>query len=585
MRTWLILAMLFPAGVWAQTDAEKFEALHQAEWEFRLREFPMLATSVGDPRYADRLSGQRLADHQRRREYWDSVLVQLDDIQADRLEVRDQANLAVFRRQINSFVTNHKNGGYLIPFNSDWGFWVSLGRLPDEVPLNNLQDYQNYLARLSQLPKVMDDYIELMREGIRRGMTQPAVILEGRDQSIRAQVVEDAADSVFFRPFLGQAYAGIAGSEDQKAELARKAEKLVGDQLVPAYSRLLAFMTGEYRDAARETLGASSLPNGKSYYADQIRFFTTLDLTAENIHQIGLDEVARIRQEMEQIIRQVEFEGDFAAFLAHLRTDSRFYADTPRQLLMAAAYYSKKMDGKLPELFNTLPRQPYGVEPVPADLAPFFTGGRYVPAPVDSTRPGYYWVNTHNLASRPLYTLPALTLHEAVPGHHLQIALAQEQGDQPPFRRNDYISAFGEGWGLYAEFLGVEAGIYESPYEHFGRLTYEMWRACRLVVDTGLHAFGWERQQAIDYLASNTALSLHEVTTEIDRYISWPGQALSYKLGELKIKALRSRAERALGDVFDLRDFHDVVLSQGSVPLGLLEQAVDRYIAESSSSG
>ena len=302
-------------------------------------------------------------------------------------------------------------------------------------------------------------------------------------------------------------------------------------------------------------------------------------MTAQQIHDLGLEQVARIRSEMQAIIDELEFEGDFAAFIEFLRTDPQFYAKTPKELLAHASYYAKKIDGRLPMIIGHHPRQPYGVAPVPEEIAPFYTAGRYVGAPLDAHRGGYYWVNTYALESRPLYAIPALTLHEGAPGHHTQGALAKEHDDQPPFRRYDYISAYGEGWGLYAEKLGLEMDIYETPYEHFGRLTYEMWRACRLVIDTGVHAMGWTREQAQDYLSSNTALSIHEVTTEIDRYISWPGQALSYKLGEYTIWQLRRKSEESLGEAFDLRAFHDYILGLGSVPLDVLTDEVDRWIA------
>jgi uncharacterized protein (DUF885 family) len=368
----------------------------------------------------------------------------------------------------------------------------------------------------------------------------------------------------------------ISAAEAER--LRQAARTAISDSVIPGYQAFLDFMRDEYLPGARTTLGAFALPNGRAYYAHKIRQFTTLDLSADEIHQIGLDEVARIRLEMQAIIDATGFDGSFADFLAFLRNDPRFYAETPEDLLKEAAFIAKTMDGKLPALFNTLPRTPYSVAPVPDDIAPKYTGGRYVPPAAGSNQPGYYWVNTYALDSRPLYTLPALTLHEAVPGHHLQWALAIEQEAQPDFRQYDYISAYGEGWGLYSEWLGVESGIYEDPYDDFGRLTYEMWRACRLVVDTGLHDKGWTRDQALEYLAGNTALSLHEVTTETDRYISWPGQALSYKLGELKIKALRRRAEQKLGANFDLREFHDTVLASGSVTLPILELLIDDYI-------
>ncbi len=580
---WIGMCLLLAAGLApGETESERFRALYQKEWAFRLNEFPLLATSLGDDSGAAALGQVAEADQRRRYEYWKGIARELGAIDATALSVAEQADYAIFERQIRGFVEDYEFGAYLIPLNSDWGFHIELARLPDEVPLATAADYENYLARLAQVPRVIDENIALMREGMKRGMTLPAVVLEGRDVSIRIHVVDSVEESVFYRPFVAPPEVIDAESTER---LRARARTVITERVVPAYARFLEFFNEVYRPAARTTLAATRLPRGQEYYAARVRYFTTLDLTPDAIHQIGLAEVERIRAEMEAIIAEVGFEGSFAEFLQFLRTEPEFYAKTPRELLTAASYIAKKMDGRLPALFKTLPRQPYGVAPVPEDLAPFFTGGRYIGAPIDSNRPGYYWVNTYALETRPLYTLPALSLHEAVPGHHLQGALAQEQGERPAFRRSDYISAYGEGWGLYAEWLGVEAGIYETPYEHFGRLTYEMWRACRLVVDTGIHAFGWERQRAIDYLAANTALSLHEVTTEIDRYISWPAQALSYKLGELKIKELRKKAAAALGERFDLRQFHDLILAQGSVPLPILEQAVDRYLTETAETG
>jgi len=355
-------------------------------------------------------------------------------------------------------------------------------------------------------------------------------------------------------------------------------EKAVMNGAVVGYQRFLDFMLKEYIPKARTTLGASDLPNGVEYYDQRIKYFTTLPLSVDEIHEKGLKEVDRIKAEMLEIINTVDFNGSFEEFLNFLRTDPMFYAKTPDELLKEAAYISKKMDSKLPSLFKKLPRLTYGVEPVPAELAPKYTSGRYVSAPIGGTQPGYYWVNTYKLENRPLYVLEALSLHEAVPGHHLQGALSQELIGLPAFRNEIYISAFGEGWGLYSEWLGLEAGFYTNPYNNFGRLTYEMWRACRLVVDTGIHAKGWTREQVIKYLSENTALSIHEINTETDRYISWPGQALSYKIGELKIKELRKKTELAMGADFDLREFHDQILANGSVTLPILELVIEDYI-------
>ncbi|MDT8319738.1 MAG: DUF885 domain-containing protein, partial [Xanthomonadales bacterium] len=540
------------------------------------REFPLLASHAGVDDYADRLGRVSEADQARRHAYWKAIRAELEALSCESLAREECIDYRIFRRQIENYLAAYETRAYLLPFNSDWGFFMEWARLPDDTDFDTVADYRNYLSRLQELPEVMDEYIGLMRHGLELGFTQPRVVLEGRDEPIRAQLGERAQQSPFYRPFAELSEAEV-GSE--KSALLATAKKVIEGNVIPAYQRLSDFYHQEYLPGARESLGASELPGGARFYQAQIQRYATVDMTPRQIHDIGREQVADIRAEMDGIIGAVGFEGDFNAFLAFLRGDSRFYAKTPKELLAHASYYAKKIDGRLPQLFGHLPRQPYGVAPVPEDIAPFYTAGRYVPAPLEAKRGGYYWVNTHDLESRPLYAIPALTLHEAAPGHHLQSALAQEQESRPPFRRYDYISAYGEGWALYAEKLGVEMDIYESPYEHFGRLTYEMWRACRLVIDTGVHAMGWTREQAQEYLASNTALSLHEVTTEVDRYISWPGQALSYKLGEYVISEQRRRAEQELGEDFDLRAFHDFLLSLGSVPLDLLQDETARWIA------
>ena len=561
----------------AAEDSAAFQALHEKDWAFRLAEFPELASAVGDESQAHRLGRVAPEDQQRRYQFRQQVMAELQDISCERLSHAECINYRIFFRQIRQAIEDHENQAQLIPFNSDWGFYMSLARLPKESEFSRRENYEAYLSRIEELPAVMDEYIGLMREGLRIGMTQPRVVLEGRDQPIRAQIVAEVEESVFYEPFLSQP-EGMESAQWEALQL--RARSAVMQGVVPAYTRLLDFFHSHYLPGARETLGASQLPNGARYYQSQIRWYATVDMSAAQIHAIGLAEVQRIRSEMQDIIDKVGFEGDFSAFIEFLRTDPQFYATSAHQLLAEASYFAKKADGRLPQLFNRLPRQPYGVAPVPEDIAPFYTAGRYVGAPLEASRGGYYWVNTYDLRSRPLYALPALTLHEAAPGHHLQGALALEQDDQPAFRRNDYISAYGEGWALYAERLGVELEIYETPYQHFGRLTYEMWRACRLVIDTGIHAMGWGRQQARDYLAANTALSIHEIATEIDRYISWPAQALSYKLGEYTIRQLRSAAEARLAEGFDVREFHDFILALGSVPLDILQDEVGRWTEE-----
>ncbi len=577
-RLWpfLVLPLLLAVPLHADEIA-RLHALFDKTWETQLRENPLFATSVGRHEYDDRLPSMTPADLERRNEQRKAALAELQSIGRSSLPADEIVNYDMFRRQLVDGIEGYELGDYQMPFNADSGFHTSFSRLPEQMPLATVKDYENYISRLRQWPRYVGEEIALMRIGLKRGMTVPRATLDGYDLTISAHVVDDPSKSVFWKPF--EKFPPSIPESD-RARLQDEGRAAVMDGAVAGYRQFLDFFRNEYLPGARTTLGASALPNGRAYYAYKIREFTTLDLTPEQIHKIGLGEVARISGEMNAVMKQVGFKGDFPAFLAFLRTDPRFYAKTPYELLARASYIAKRIDGKLPSLFKTLPRLPYTVEPVPADIAPKYTSGRYVSPPEGSTRPGIYWVNTYMLDSRPFYNLEALTLHEAVPGHHLQIALSRELKGLPNFRRFAYISAFGEGWGLYSEWLGLEAGIYTDPYSNFGRLTYEMWRACRLVVDTGIHSMGWTRQQAIDYMATRTALPLHEVETEVDRYISWPGQALSYKLGELKIKELRKRAETALGPRFDVRSFHDVVLGSGSVPLNVLEENVDRWIAE-----
>lgn len=579
----LSLALLAAPAFSQPTDeAARLHALFDREWEVRLKEDPTFATSVGRHEYNALLQSMTPADLERRAKAARATLEELKTIDRAKLGPVDVVNYDMFRRQMENRIADFELGDYQMPFNADSGFHTGFAQLPRDVPLQTVKDYENYISRLKAWPRFVNEEIALMRQGIERGMTIPRAVLDGYESTITAHVVDDPAKSVFWEPFAKFPSTVPAGEHERLRAAGREA---VVNGAVAGYRAFLDFYRKEYLPKARTTLGASELPNGRAYYQQQIRQFTTLDLSPEEIHRIGLAEVERISAEMREVMKQVGFQGDFAAFLNHLRTDPRFYPKTPEELLARAAWISKRIDGKLPSLFKTLPRLPYTVEPVPGHIAPKYTAGRYVGAPEGSLQPGIYWVNTYKLDSRPFYNLEALTLHEAVPGHHLQIALSRELSALPNFRRYSYISAFGEGWGLYSEWLGLEAGFYTDPYSNFGRLTYEMWRACRLVVDTGLHAMGWTRQQAIDYMASRTALPLHEVQTETDRYISWPGQALAYKMGELKIKELRKRAESELGGRFDVREFHDVVLGSGAVPLDVLEQNVARYIETAKSGG
>jgi len=564
-----------PAPAPANADTA-FADLVEREWQWRLKESPTLASSVGDHRYDDRLSSETLDDQARRNRDTEAFLKELDALDRASLPEGRRVDAEILRSQLAERLESFHFREHLLPINADSGFHTSFAFLPQSLRFSSLADYDNYLARLRAFPTYMDQHIALMREGMRVGITQPRAALQGIETSVDPLLVDDPSKTPFWKPF---ATFPPAVDDVARARLQAEARTAIGGLVTPAYRRFRAFLVDEYVPHGRDTLAANALPDGAAYYDMLVKRFTTLDMTADQVHAIGLREVAAIDADMQRVMRSTGFTGSFAAFLQFLRTDPRFYPKTGEQLLKEASFIAKRVDAKLPAFFGRLPRQPYGVAPVPEFLAPKYTGGRYNPNPIHGTEPGYYWVNTYALHTRPLYNLEALTLHEAVPGHHLQISLSEELDGLPNFRRYSYISAFGEGWGLYAELLGKEMGFYTDPYSEFGRLTYAMWRAARLVVDTGIHAKGWTRQRAIDYLSSHTALSIHECTTEVDRYIGWPGQALSYKMGELKIRELRARAEKALGPKFDIRRFHDAVLGEGSVPLPVLERMIDTFIA------
>jgi len=557
--------------------ARQFAELVDQLWQFELEESPLFATDVGDHRYDDRLPEVSLAARKKGADTRQQFLQRLAAINRSALDRPDQINYDILRRQLGDEVSEYKFGSYLMPITNRSGFHISFPELAKRVPLRTVEDYENYIARLAAFDEYAQGYMALMREGIKQSRTLPAVVLEGYRPVIESQVVDDPTQSLLYEPFREFPDSVPVDQRDRLREAGRQA---IAESVVPGYESFLMFMTDEYVPAARSTIGAAALPDGREFYRHRVRSFTTLDVTPEEVHQIGLDEVKRIRGEMLDIIKQVKFDGDFEAFVEFLRTDPQFYATSPEELMKEVALVLKTMDGHLPELFKTLPRSPYGIRPVPDYIAPRTTTAYYQGPAGDGTRAGFYFVNTFDLKSRPLYEIEALSLHEAVPGHHLQIALQQELVSLPEFRRFDGFTAFVEGWALYAESLGREVGFYQDPYRDFGRLTYEMWRACRLVVDTGIHYFGWTRQQAIDYMAANTALSLHNIEAEVDRYISWPGQALAYKMGELKIRELRRRAEQQLGEQFDVREFHDVVLGSGGVPLDVLEANVEGYITE-----
>ncbi|RZQ56194.1 DUF885 domain-containing protein [Pseudidiomarina tainanensis] len=504
-------------------------------------------------------------------------LAQLEQIDVEALSRQNQINHRMLTYRLKNDIDGYTYKEHYMPLNAEGGFHSNLGFMVRNASFRSFEDYQNYLQRLRSIPRYMAQQTDWLKAALEEGYTQPKAAMQGFEESIAAYIVQAPQDSLFYQPF--QANKPVFVNAEQWQELQQQAAQIIDGLVLPAYQDYFDFMVMEYLPNSRESVGASELPNGREYYQNRIKHYTTLDLTPEEIHQRGLDEVKRIRNEMAVVIEKTGFKGSFEEFTDFLRTDPQFYPKTADELLKEASFIAKKADGELPKFFKLLPRQPYGVAPVPAEIAPKYTTGRYAGSN-RSDRAGFYWVNTYALDRRPLYQLEALTLHEAVPGHHLQGALAREMDDLPDYRRYTYISAFGEGWGLYSEWLGKEMGFYQDPYSDFGRLSYEMWRAARLVVDTGMHAMGWPREQAMDFMASNTALSLHNVKTEIDRYITWPGQALSYKLGEMLIRQLRTEAEAALGADFDLREFHHVVLRNGSVPLDILEQEIRNWIDE-----
>jgi uncharacterized protein (DUF885 family) len=464
---------------------------------------------------------------------------------------------------------------YLNPIQADQGFHLNLNyRIK---PILNATDAKRYLKMLQSIPQFVEEHLVLLKKGLEQGMAQPKVIFKGYESTYDVHIVDAYENSPFYAPI--QNLPEKVMSQQQRDSVIHEAQVVIMKEVVPAFKKIKHFFEIEYIPNTRLAIGVSETPNGRDFYQNRVNYYTTTtEYTAQDIHMIGLSEVARIRSQMEHIIAETGFEGTFSDFLDFLRTDSQFYVKTGDDLLMHARDIAKRIDAELPKFFKTLPRRPYGVIKVPDAIAPKYTGGRYS-GPSSDTQPGFYLVNTYKLSSRPLYTLPALTAHEAVPGHHLQGSLNRELGDSiPSFRKKLYLSAYGEGWALYTEFLGNEMGLYRTPYEEFGKLTYEMWRACRLVVDTGIHAKEWTREQVVSYMMENTALSEHEINTETDRYIAWPGQAISYKMGEIKIRELRTLAERELGDVFNIRDFHEVILEQGTVTLPILERRVLAYI-------
>lgn len=582
MRALLKTALLAGCGLLTITasaqDAENaaLQAIINKEREIHYAENPGSGPQDEPRKLAYEMRGESEADQRRRTEAWAALLTELDKIDLDTLNEADRLNAELMRYHLNSYLVFNKHDAWRMPLYADSGFHTAPARMYRNMNFKVVEDYNAYLSQLEDLPNYLEENRQNLQKGLDENFTMPQVVLDGLLPTFDALVAENAENSSFYTPFKEMSRVLNA---DEQSELRARAKDVIENKVIAAYRDLARYMHEVYYPNATKEIAASKKTGGRAYYEDMVKFYTTVDISADEVHELGLREVARIRAEMEQIIKDVEFDGSFAEFLEFLRTDPQFYVKTPKELLMHASYYAKIIDGRMPAFFHKQPRQPYGVEAVPASLAPNYTTGRYVGAELDAPRGGYYWVNTYALDKRPLYTLAALTLHEGAPGHHTQTALSLELENVPEFRLGMYPHAYGEGWGLYSEKLGIEIGVYETPYDHFGRLSYEMWRACRLVVDTGMHAKGWSRAQAIKLLEENSALSKHNIRAEVDRYISWPGQALAYKMGELKILELRARATKALGDKFDVRDFHDQVMAAGGIPLYLLERRIDRWIA------
>jgi uncharacterized protein (DUF885 family) len=562
-------------GAPTRDAAVALRTLIDAEWERTLRDNPLAATYFGDTRYNDRWPDLSLKAIETGAATDRAVLARIEAIDRSLLGPREQLDYDLFKREYALRVERFRFKEHLIPLNPRGGVQTA-SEIVEQLQFKTAKDYADWVKRLETFAPYVDQTMVLMRQGLRERRTHPKVIMTRISGQLAEQLVADPVKSAFYAPFTSLPDS-LPLAERQA--LQARARKAVAEGVLPALKRFQKFYDNEYLPRCREAIGASALPEGRDYYAFTARFFTTTDLTPDQIHDIGLKEVARLRGEMDQIIRQVGFKGSFQDFLKHLRTDPKFYFTDPQDLFDAYALTAKKIDPELVKLFGVLPRTPYGVRPIPDVIAPHTYTAYYQGAAVDGTRAGYFYVNLYKLDQRPKYEIEALTIHEAVPGHHLQIALANELGEVPQFRRTMDVTAFVEGWALYAESLGEAMGLYQDPYSKFGALTYDMWRAVRLVVDTGMHHKGWSRDEAIRFFRENAAKSEHDIVNEIDRYISWPGQALGYKIGQLKIKELRARAERELGERFDVRGFHDTVLGQGPVPLDVLERTVDAWIA------
>ena len=554
---------------------EDFKALTDDYWAFTMREYPTWASSLGIRDYDDQLGDVSLAAEDRRAAQWQLYLTRLAAIPDSGLSPADRINKAILMRSLAESVEGNRFGQRVMLFSNRGGWHQSIAGLADGLTFRTRADYDNYLKRLAQYPAYNDEALRISSQAIEQGYTLPCVSLGGFEETISGVIPADPTQSRLYAPFAAERPATVSAAD--WSALQERARALIDGDLRAAYAKHLAWYSGSYKPKCNQAVGASALPGGKTYYDYRIRTQTTTNRTADDIHALGLSEVKRIRAEMETVAKKGGFPSR-EAMIADLRTNPKHYARTPEELMEAVAREAKRIDGKMPTLFTLLPRLPYGIREIPAEIAPGTTTAYYNSGSPKNGISGTYYVNTSKLDQRPLWEVPALTVHEAVPGHHHQIALQQEL-DMPEWRREGtFFTAFVEGWGLYSERLGIEMGLYDTPAKDMGRLSYEMWRATRLVVDTGLHAKGWSKEQAIDFMTDNSALSAANIEAEVNRYIANPGQALAYKLGELKIRELRTRSEKALGDKFDLRRFHDAVLGQGAVPLDTLEAQIDAWI-------
>ena len=558
-----------------ETTTRALYRFFEEEWERSLRQSPEQASYVGDRRYNDRWSDMSLAAIAQREAADRKALERLQAFDREALSEADKLHYDVMLWDLRNAVERQKYREYLRPVSQRGGV-QNAEEMAEVLPFATVKDYEDWLSRMRALPTLVEQTTVLMREGVKARNTPPRVLMQRVPAQIKAQLVDDPARSPFFKPF---SRFPDAIPQAERERLAAEAKTVIAERIVPAYRDFLRFFEQEYLPNTRTTIAAADLPDGKAYYDFLARSFTTTDLGADRIHEIGLKEVARIRAEMEKVKAEVGFQGSLAQFFEHLRTDPRFFYKTPEELFVAYQAISKRIDPELVKVFKTIPRLPYGVRPIPDNIAPDTTTAYYQPGAVDGTRAGFYYVNLYKPEVRPKWEMMALSLHEAVPGHHFQFARGMELPDVPMFRRIGYFTAYGEGWALYAERLGYDMGLYDDPYDRMGQLAYDMWRAVRLVVDTGMHSKGWSREQAIRFFMDNAPKTEQDIVNEIDRYIGWPGQALAYKIGQLKISELRERASRELGAKFDLREFNDEVLATGSVPLEALEKRIDAWIA------